>query len=36
MSVKTVSTHRTRMLKKMRLKNNADIIHYALRNELVR
>lgn len=36
LSVKTVSTHRTRMLKKMRLKNNADIIHYALRNELVR
>ncbi|MGH7480126.1 MAG: response regulator transcription factor [Candidatus Methylomirabilales bacterium] len=35
-SVKTVSTHRTRLLKKMRLKNNAEIVHYAIRNGLVR
>lgn len=35
-SVKTISTHRTRMLKKMRLKTNADVIHYAIRTELVR
>ena len=36
LSVKTVSTHRTRLLKKMGMKNNADIIHYALRNGLVK
>ncbi|MGH7472580.1 MAG: response regulator [Candidatus Methylomirabilales bacterium] len=35
-SVKTVSTHRTRLLKKMRLKNNAELVHYAIRNGLVR
>ncbi|MFQ5804376.1 MAG: response regulator [Candidatus Methylomirabilales bacterium] len=34
-SVKTISTHRTRMLKKMRLKSNADVIHYAIRTGLV-
>lgn len=36
LSVKTVSTHRTRMLKKMRLRNNAELIHYAIRNDLVK
>ena len=36
LSVKTVSTHRTRMLKKMRLKNNAELIHYAIRHGLVK
>jgi DNA-binding NarL/FixJ family response regulator len=35
-SVKTISTHRTRMLKKMGLKTNADLIHYAIRTGLVR
>lgn len=35
-SVKTVSTHRTRLLKKMRLTNNAELVHYAIRNGLVR
>ena len=35
-SVKTISTHRTRMLKKMELKTNADLIHYAIRTGLVR
>ncbi|MEE9522127.1 MAG: DNA-binding response regulator, partial [candidate division NC10 bacterium] len=30
------STHRTRMLKKMGLKTNADLIHYAIRTGLVR
>ncbi len=35
LSVKTVSTHRTRMLKKLRLRNNADLIHYAIRNKLI-
>lgn len=31
----TVSTYRTRVLTKMNLKNNADIIQYALRNKLI-
>ncbi|MFQ5858403.1 MAG: response regulator [Anaerolineae bacterium] len=35
-SVKTITTHRTRMLKKMRLKTNADVIHYAIRTGLVK
>ena len=35
LSVKTVSTHRVRMLKKLGLKTNADIIRYALQQRLV-
>jgi two-component system, NarL family, invasion response regulator UvrY len=35
-SVKTVSTHRARILEKMRMKNNADLILYAVRNRLVK
>jgi two-component system, NarL family, invasion response regulator UvrY len=31
LSVKTVSTYRSRILQKMNLKNNADIMHYAFR-----
>lgn len=31
LSVKTVSTHRTRLLKKMKLSTNADLIHYAIK-----
>ena len=31
LSVKTVSTYRTRTLEKLNLKNNADIVQYALR-----
>lgn len=34
-SVKTVGTHRTRILAKMRLRNTAQIIHYAVRHGLV-
>lgn len=34
LSVKTVSTHRTRILEKMKLKNNAELIHYAITNKL--
>jgi DNA-binding NarL/FixJ family response regulator len=34
-SVKTVSTYRTRLLDKMNLKNNAELIHYAITNNLV-
>ena len=35
LSVKTVSTYRTRILEKMNLKNNAELIHYAFQNKLV-
>jgi len=35
LSVKTVSTHRTRLLKKMEMRTNAELTHYALRNHLV-
>lgn len=35
LSVKTVSTYRSRVLEKMNLKNNAEIMHYAVRNKLV-
>lgn len=35
LSVKTVSTHRTHILEKTKLKNNADIVLYAVRNKLL-
>jgi two-component system, NarL family, invasion response regulator UvrY len=35
LSVKTVSTHRTRILQKMGMKNNAELIRYAINNNLV-
>jgi DNA-binding NarL/FixJ family response regulator len=35
LSVKTVSTHRTRILGKMEMKTNAELTHYAVRNGLV-
>jgi DNA-binding NarL/FixJ family response regulator len=35
LSVKTVSTHRTRILRKMNMSTNAELTHYAVRNGLV-
>ena len=35
LSVKTVSTYRTRMLTKMNLGTNAELIHYAMQNHLI-
>ncbi len=35
LSVKTVSTYRTRVLDKMSLKSNADLTYYAIKNELL-
>jgi DNA-binding NarL/FixJ family response regulator len=35
LSIKTVSTYRTRILKKMSMKNNAEITRYAIENGLV-
>jgi two-component system, NarL family, invasion response regulator UvrY len=36
LSVKTVSTYRSRILEKMNMKTNADLTYYAVKNELVR
>lgn len=35
LSVKTVSTHKTRIQEKMGLANTAELIHYAIRHQLV-
>lgn len=35
LSVRTVSTYRTRVLEKMNMKTNAELIRYALQNKLV-
>jgi two-component system, NarL family, invasion response regulator UvrY len=34
LSVKTVSTHRTRILRKMVMKTNAELTHYVVKNDL--
>lgn len=34
LSVKTISTYRTRIMKKMNMSKNAEIIHYAFKNDL--
>lgn len=35
LSAKTISMYRTRLLEKMQLKHNADLTHYAIKNNLV-
>lgn len=35
LSVKTVSTHKTRILQKMSMTNAAELIHYAIRHQLL-
>jgi len=35
LSVKTISTYRSRILRKMEMKNNAQITYYAIRNGLI-
>lgn len=35
LSVKTISTYRTRILEKMGMSNNAEVTHYAIKNGLV-
>ena len=34
LSIKTISTYRSRILEKMRMKNNAEIMHYAIKYHL--
>ncbi len=35
LSIKTVSTYRTRLLEKMKFKSNADLTYYAIKNSLL-
>jgi DNA-binding NarL/FixJ family response regulator len=35
LSVKTISTYRRRLLQKMHMKTNADLIHYAIQHHLL-
>lgn len=35
LSIKTISTYRTRVLNKMKMKLNAELIHYAIKNRLI-
>ena len=35
LSVKTVSTYRSRILEKMRMKNNSELTYYAIKNQIV-
>jgi two-component system, NarL family, invasion response regulator UvrY len=35
LSVKTISTYRARILEKMRMQNNAELTHYAIKHQLV-
>jgi two-component system invasion response regulator UvrY len=35
LSVKTISTYRSRILEKMKMKSNAEMIHYVIQNKLV-
>ena len=35
LSVKTISTYRTRILEKLGVKNSAEIARYAIQNQLV-
>jgi DNA-binding NarL/FixJ family response regulator len=35
LSAKTVSVYRSRVLEKMHMKNNAELTHYAIKNQIV-
>jgi len=35
LSAKTISTYRVRILEKMKMSNNAQLTHYAIRRELI-
>jgi len=35
LSVKTISTYRSRVLEKMGLRNNAELMHYAMQHQLI-
>ena len=35
LSAKTISMYRTRLLQKMRMRNNAELMHYVIRHQLL-
>ena len=35
LSAKTISTYRSRVLRKMNMNNNIELTHYAIQNQLV-
>ena len=35
LSIKTIATYRARILEKMKMKNNAELIRYAIKDNLV-
>lgn len=35
LSIKTVSTYRTRIMEKMKMKTNAEVMHYVIKNQLL-
>jgi two-component system invasion response regulator UvrY len=35
LSIKTISTYRTRLLEKMHMKNNSELTNYAIKNDLI-
>jgi DNA-binding NarL/FixJ family response regulator len=35
LSVKTISMYRSRLLQKMRMRHNAELTHYAIRNRML-
>ena len=35
LSIKTVSTYRTRIMEKMKMKTNAELMHYAIKHQLL-
>ena len=35
LSAKTVSTHKARLMEKLGVGNNADLVHYAVRHRLI-
>jgi two-component system, NarL family, invasion response regulator UvrY len=35
LSVKTISTYRSRLLEKMAMSNNSELVHYAFQHQLV-
>lgn len=36
LSIKTVDTHRTNLLKKLKLKNNVELLRFMIRDDLVK
>ena len=34
-SVKTAETHRANIMRKLRLRNTSDLVHYAVRNDII-